>query len=114
MDHGKPHCNAIGWSVHLPGFRGFERGASYPDLVLLVGLMAHFRPARRHPWFRAALNHLDSFRTDRDTWSFPRSYLQERTGYYVIGAHMRLDPNTSLGLNSTFRMLCIKRLVAEG
>jgi len=108
MSNGKPHCNAIGWSAHLPGYQGFAKNAAFPDLLFWVELMSHFKEARQHPWFRNALDHLDAFRTPRDTWLLPASYLQERTGYYVLGAHMRLDPKISREHQSTLRMLCLK------
>lgn len=107
MDRGRPRCNAIGWSAHLPGFSGFRNGANYPDLVFWIDLLSHFRAARQHRWFREALDHLNSFRTPRNTWCFPAGYLNERQGYYVLGAHMRLDSQATLEQVSTLRMLCV-------
>jgi len=109
---------SIGWSVHLPGYDGFEfqRAMHAAMLVQRVELMAHLTVARQHPWLQQSVAHLESYRTDRGTYRFPSSYLCERTsGYYVTGAYMRLEENrrrrAALELDSTFRMLKIKRLI---
>ena len=58
-------------------------------------------------------------RTPRGTYHFPARYLREQpSGYWVQGAYMRLQENRrarlSLELESTFRMLKIKRLCEGG
>jgi hypothetical protein len=112
---------AIGWSVHLPGYGGteFRRAMHAAMFVQRVELMAHFAVARQSPWFRQSLAHLESYCTDRGTYRFPSAYLREQTdGYYVTGAYMRLEADrrrrVALELDSTFRMLKIKRLIEEG
>lgn len=110
---------AVGWSVHLPRY-------PVPDLdnlakrvfIQRIELMAHFSVSRENAWFRGAVQHLESFRTKTGTYLFPRCYLRElRDSYWVGGGHMGLekDRKTSraLELESTFRMLKIKRLAGE-
>ena len=105
---------SMGWSVHLPGFRGFEfDGGQAGMFVQRLELMAHFPTALEHRWFRESLAHLESFRQSDGTYHFPASYLKESSGgYWVNGAYMRLEENRrrreSLTLDSTFRMCKIK------
>jgi len=90
---GKRRYYAMGWSGHLPGYRGFDFGdheAAY--LVQRVELMAHFPIAAKHRWFADCLDHLDSFRTESGAWLLPRKYLKEdRVGYWLTGARMGLE-----------------------
>jgi hypothetical protein len=118
MRDGPRRYYSIGWSVHLPGYDGFEfqRAMHAATLVQRVELMGHFAVARQHPWFQQSVAHLEAYRTDRGTYRFPSAYLCERSsGYYVTGAYMRLEENRrrriALELDSTFRMLKIKRLM---
>lgn len=110
---------AIGWKVDLPGYHGFGQDTrGLESLVARVELMAHFAAARSHAWFRNAVRHLEGFRTEEGTYRFPRQYLQEsRDTYWVTGGHMGLEENRrhprALEVESTFRMLRIRRLAAK-
>ena len=109
---------SIGWSVHLPGYGGFD---SIPDgraryFVQRVDMMARFPHAHNYPWFRESLAHLEGFRHTDGTYRFPGRYLRElQQGYWVTGAYTRLEENrrmrTSLTIESTFHMLSILRYV---
>jgi hypothetical protein len=117
----KHTCYGWGWSPHLPGFFGFgaEKGIYASTQVQRVELMAHFRAAWQSPWFKLALEHLEQFRTDQGSYRFPAEYLREQPdgGYYVTGAYMGLGENRRnrqwIEIESTFRMLKIKRLISE-
>jgi len=114
---GKRKYYGVGWSVHLPKITDIGAGNGLSGcLVQRLELMAHFGAARRHPWVVAARKHLEGFCTERGTYLFPRSYLNERpTGYWVMGAHMGLEENRrsprAIELESTFRMLRIAKLL---
>ncbi|MBN1875622.1 MAG: hypothetical protein JXA33_15460 [Anaerolineae bacterium] len=103
---------SMGWSVHLPGFSGFDTmsngQAGY--FIQRLELMSHFSVARQHTWFQESLLHLKAFRTGDGTYRFPAYYLKESSsGYWVTGAYMRLEENRraqqSLNLDSTFRIV---------
>ena len=108
---------AIGWSVHLPGYFGFDlERYQQAALITRLEMMARFSAARRHPWFIRCLEHLEQFRQDGGTYILPRSYLREaRTGYGVFGNHMGLEENRrtikAIELESTFRMLRLRNQV---
>ncbi len=108
---------SMGWSVHLPGYCGFDFDDGQAGMfVQRLELMAHFPAAHTHPWFQKSLAHLESFRTDEGSYRFPARYLKESpAGYWVSGAYMRLEENRrareTLVLDSTFRMLWLKKLV---
>ena len=110
---GKRHYYSMGWSVHVPGFQGFP-AIEARTLVLYMLLLAPFAPAVRSAWFACALDYLDTFRTERGTWCFPRDLLIEKGksgGYYVLGYHMGLGESRrspiALELESTYSMLSI-------
>jgi len=101
---------AMGWSVHLPGFLGNpSEDSSIGMLVQRLSLMAQFPVATQHSWFMDSLRHLGSFQTERGTYLFPRSYLQEDSvGYWVVGRRMGLEESRrtrlAFELESTFWM----------
>ncbi|MBN1814643.1 MAG: hypothetical protein JXA14_22575 [Anaerolineae bacterium] len=120
MKAGKRKYYAIGWSVHLPGYFGFDHLSDWGArrLVQRVVLMAHFPMARAHRWFRESLSHLETYRAEQGTYVFPRPYLREdQSGYWVTGAYMGLEENRrskqALELESTFWMLKIRRLIGK-
>lgn len=108
MGDGTGRTWALGWSIHLPGFTGSLTPSLESTLrVQIIKLLIDFQTARRHPWFRESLDHLEQFRTDKGTYLFPRPYLPEKPqGYWVNGAHMALEENrrSSLEVESTFWM----------
>lgn len=117
-DQAKRTCYSWGWSPHLPGYAadGFDAAALPASAVQRIELMARFPFARRTRWFQEAVQHLESFRTDRGTYCFPASYLREEpSGYYVSGYYMGLGENRrsrqALEIESTFRMLRLKKLI---
>jgi hypothetical protein len=86
-------------------------------LVLFLELTARFASARRRAWFSEALAGLEEHRTENRTYCFPPELLKERRDSYYIyaGAHMGLGESRRrrqwLEIESTFRMLNIKRLM---
>jgi hypothetical protein len=120
MRSGPRRYWSMGWSVHLPGYDGltFERAIHTYTFVQRLELMAHFPVARRSRWFLDGMAHLEGFRTEQGTYRFSARYLREQpNGYWVQGAYMRLEESRrvrqSLALDSTFRMLKIKRLCVD-
>lgn len=111
---GKGRYIVAGWAVTLPGYWGFGfNGQRAACFVQRMELMAHFPAARESAWFAQSLRHLESFRTARGTFLFPRQYLVEKpTGYWVFGSHMGLEEDRrserAIEIESTFRMLMIR------
>jgi hypothetical protein len=105
---------AMGWSVHLPGFLGFDMSGFYRRFFIQrIELMSRFKAARESAWFKSSVEFLEQFKTDTGTYIFPREYLMEcPSGYYVSGAYMGLGENRrskmALELESTFRMVRLK------
>ncbi|MFX1265276.1 MAG: hypothetical protein ACFFH0_07835 [Promethearchaeota archaeon] len=114
MKHGSRYY-VIGWSVHLPNYTIPPQEKARPDLLLSLEMMAPFEVARQSSWFRRAMDFLESHRTGRDTYLFPKSWMTEKkTGYWTNGAYMALEENRqrdfALECESTFRLLKIKQL----
>ena len=96
----------------LPGVEMPER------LVLFLELLAAFAVGRQSDWFRKGMAYLEAFRTEHGTYRFPRRYLTEKTGHHLYaGAHMGLGEfprdQTALEIESTFRMLRLKRWISD-
>jgi hypothetical protein len=107
-----------GWSPRLPGLQGFEDPLDQATLVLYVDLMSRFLEARDSAWFKCCLEHLETFGTGTGTYCFPKNYLQEKKDQsFVCGGSMGLGENrrtkNALEIESTFRMLLIKKRIAE-
>jgi len=84
-------------------------------LVLFLEMMAQFECGKSSDWFRQGMAQLETFRTERGTYRFPREYLSEKSSYYLYaGMHMSLGEfprnDRSLELESTFRMARLKKL----
>lgn len=80
-------------------------------------LLAHFPAARKFLWFQKGMQILETYQTERDTFRFLSTYLVEKkAGYHVGGENMELEDNHKnpkiLELESTFRMLLIKKKIA--
>ncbi len=114
MKHGSRYY-VIGWSVHLPNYFLPPQEEAKSDLLLALEMMAPFEVARQSDWFRRAIDFLESHRTRRDTYLFPKSWMTEKkTGYWTNGAYMALEEDRrrdlALECESTFRFLKIKQL----
>ncbi|OPX46006.1 hypothetical protein CLHUN_04810 [Ruminiclostridium hungatei] len=108
-------CYSMGWDARLPGYFGIDEGAFAGGALLIqrMELIARFPYAADYPWFIDAIKHLETFRTERGTYAFPKPYLPEKEGYWVSAAHMGLGENRKVNisreLESTFWMLKIKK-----
>lgn len=108
-------CYACGWNLDLPNL-DTPNPSAQRKIVQRLELLAHFPAARQSSWFQQGMELLETFRTERGTYCFPRAYLLEmKTGYYVGGEYMGLEENRrtvkALELESTFRMLLLKKFV---
>lgn len=109
-----PRYYVLGWGVDLPGHgRMPPSGRKQAYFIQRLELMSAFAPARKHPWWWAAMELLDTHRTSEGRYSFPAQWLPEKpVGYWVTGSHMGLEENRRSGLarelESTFRYLRLR------
>ena len=117
MRHGPSRYFCIGWSAHLHRYAGPDvadrREATY---VQRLALLARFVAARKHPYMRESLDHLEGYATEEGTYRFPSGYLRERPGgYWVTGAAMGLEADRRRRIvrtiESTFWMTWIRTMV---
>jgi hypothetical protein len=115
---GKGHYWSCGWSVNLPGFSGVDKQAigNY-GLLQMADIMFDFSAARRQPWSKECLAHLEQFKTPDGTYLFPREYLPEKpAAYWVVGGKMALEENPrnqkALEIESTFRMAVLQKKIS--
>ncbi len=109
-------CYGCGWSLDLPDLDSADRRQQC-RVVQRMELLARLPDGPASAWFQKGLRLLESFRTDRGTYRFPPAYLPEqKDGYYIGGAYMGLEDGrrnaTALELESTFRMLALRRLTS--
>ncbi|MBN2392800.1 MAG: hypothetical protein JXR84_18865 [Anaerolineae bacterium] len=110
-------CYACGWNLDLPDLDS-HNPYDQRKIVQRLELLAHFPAARQSSWFQKGIELLETYRTKRGTYCFPATYLLEiKAGYYVGGEHMGLEDNRrnkpkTLELESTFRMLLLKKLMS--
>ncbi|TFG31695.1 hypothetical protein EU528_05395 [Candidatus Thorarchaeota archaeon] len=108
----------LGWAVHLPGHSKAPEGREFAELLLTLEFISKFRIACESDWFRRSMDYIESFRTDRETYIFPRGWLPEkRTGYWVGGTRMMFDERkgnpTAIECESTFHVLRIRQAMKE-
>jgi hypothetical protein len=109
-------CYACGWNLDLPDLAN-PNPCQQRKVVQRLELLARFPTARHSAWFQQGLRLLESFQTERGTYRFPGGYLPELSaGYFVGGEYMGLEDGRrgakALELESTFRMLYLKQLIA--
>jgi hypothetical protein len=109
-------CYACGWNLDLPDLDS-DNPYQQRKIVQRMELLAHFPAARKSPWFQKGMQILETYQTERGTYNFPSTYLVEmKAGYYVGGEYMGLEDNRrnpkTLELESTFRMLLLKKRIA--
>lgn len=94
VTNGKRRYWAMGWSVHLPGYPGAPSRPPHLGLIGRLATMSAFPAARSHPWYTQSLNYLESFRTQRGTYLFPRELLPEKKASpWVMGTHVGQGEN---------------------
>jgi len=80
-------------------------------------LYAHFPTAIKTKWFSHAVDYMAQFRTTAGTYIFPKGFLGEYDGNWVLGVHNSLGENRRkknwLEIESTFYMRKLLSLVAE-
>jgi hypothetical protein len=102
----------IGWDACLPGFFGLEQVSHTEWGIFLQRLLwlSRFPFAHTHPWFQAALAHLQTFQTAPGWYRFPAAYIPEKpAGYWVTAAYCAFEPvrrgRETLEVESTARMI---------
>jgi hypothetical protein len=110
-------CYACGWNLDLPNL---DSANPYDQrkVIQRLDLLAHFPMALHSIWFQKGMQLLETYQTERGVYCFPSAYLAEKkTGYYVGGEYMGLEDARRnarvLELESTFRMLRLKKLIAS-
>ena len=97
---------AMGWDCKKP-FND-NQGFSYPNLHRLL-LYSHFPAAVKSMWFQNAVDYLTQYKTQNGTYAFPKEYLPEADGCWVLGVRMSLAENRRknqhIEIESTFYML---------
>jgi hypothetical protein len=108
---GPGRYHAAGYGIFVPDLSRISTDdMQQMKLVGMLEMLVPFARTHNRELIISCLNHLNSYQTDRDTWAFPKSYLQElSTGNWDYGAFMGLEENRRkeqvYEAESTFRML---------
>jgi len=97
---------AMGWDCKKPF--NHNQGYSYPNLHRLL-LYSNFPNIIKSAWFSNSIDYLTQYKTQNGTYDFPKEYLPESNGNWVLGARMSLAENRRKKqwseIESTFYML---------
>jgi hypothetical protein len=98
--------------------RGYHAVLTPEHLIIFMELAAKSKVACKSKWFIKQLSKLESYKIENGKYSFPTDLLKEKQSSYIgQGGHMGLGENRRerkwKEIESTFRMLNIKRLIAE-
>lgn len=108
----------MGWDPKAPGFFNIDSEIRGNQLLYMTYQYAPYPDAVKTSWFSRAMEHLESFCTEKGSYRFPSKYLPEATSYAVTGGHMGLGENrrnkSALEVESTFWMMKVKRLAGLG
>ena len=118
--NGKYH--GMGWDPKYPGWfdpasyieRGGDRiGFGIPKLLYFAQSIVKYPIARKTKWFNDLLEYLEKYKTDNDTYIFPKDWLPEKSGYAVNGFHLSFGENKRkknwLEIESTFYVQLLKQ-----
>lgn len=102
----------MGWDCKLP-----EVGSELTSEIICFLDWLSFSPtAKASQWYKEALNLLLNYKTEHNTFLFPKEALVERNGVWILGNHMSIGENrrqnNAYELESTF--WAIKILKANG
>ncbi len=114
---GKRRYLSMGWDAKFPGWDNVEAflGGRQPfRLLYFAQHISNYPPAVKTHWFEAVRRQLETYRTERDTYLFPASWLPERSGYAVGGVHMSFGDRRKKNwreIESTFYMALLEKNV---
>ena len=106
---------AMGWSVHVPGWKGALSPKDIARLMRLLEIFAHFKAGCASQWFRRSLAWLQRFvEKDGLCWIPKEAFKGGTPSYWVAGGRIALEskPRTyrKRVLEATFRLLLIRKL----
>ncbi|MDR2569605.1 MAG: hypothetical protein LBD23_04820 [Oscillospiraceae bacterium] len=81
---------SMGWDCKKP-FND-NQNYSHQNIHRLL-LYSHFPTAVKSTWFQNAIDYLMQFKSSNGTYVFPKNYLIEVDGYWVLGSRMSLAEN---------------------
>jgi len=84
-----------------------------PKLLFFAMNIVNYPTALKTRWFADLLDCLDKYKTENDTYKFPKEWLPEKQGYAVGGFHMSFGENRRkknwCEIESTFYMQLLKQ-----
>ena len=105
---------AMGWSIHVPGWKSPQNHERVAQLMRLMTFFAHFRTACTSQWFKRSLVWLEGFVKDDGVCWIPKEALRGGAlSYWVAGGRIELEPKPRIYrkrvLEATFRLLVIRK-----
>jgi hypothetical protein len=108
---GEKKYHGQGWDPKYPGWfdvAGYMENDNAPKLLFFAQNIIKYPSARKTKWYNDLLNYLEKYKTENDTYIFPKEWLKESSGYAVQGHHVSFGENRRkriwLEIESTFYM----------
>ena len=115
---GNPKYNGMGWDPKYPGWFDvvrFMENEYPPKLLFFAEHIVKYPPALKTKWFNDLIDYLEKYKTENDTYIFPKEWLPEKSGYAVGGFHMSYGENRRkknwLEIESTFYTQLLKQYI---
>jgi hypothetical protein len=109
-ESGNPKYHGMGWSAHYPGWFGIE---GYAGMLYFADFIVRYPLVLKLKWFSNLLDYFEKYKTENETYIFPKEWLPEKPGYAVGGFHMSFGENrrkkTWLEIESTFYMQLLQQ-----
>ena len=106
---GNPQYHGMGWDPKYPGWfdvADYMENINAPKLLFYAQNISKYTIALKTKWFGDLLNYLDKYKTENNTYIFPKEWLKESQGYAVQGHHLSFGENKRkknwLEIESTF------------
>ena len=100
------HAGGFGLTLPLYETEGYTTQSNMPAALEILDIMSHFEAARKTKWFQDCLNHLEQFKTETETYIFPKEYLHKR---YIDNAFLN---KTNMSLKGDEREQIKRELVS--
>jgi hypothetical protein len=109
---GKRKYYSHGWDPKYPGWFDVNEyiniSTSVSKLLFFAMHIAKYPIAQKTKWFSDLLCCLGKYKTENETYIFPKEWLAEKQGYAVLGSHMSFGENRRKNnwreIESTFYM----------
>ena len=115
-ESGNYKYHGMGWDPKYPGWfnvADYIQKDNVPKLLFFAQNIVKYPIALNTKWYNDLINYLEKYKTNNDTYIFPKEWLKESPGYAVQGHHLSFGENKRkkiwLEIESMFYMQLLKQ-----